>query len=121
MVGSFCKENFVRRTAEYKAKNAIAHPQSIPCKKRLPRIVTVRYDREFMSGNSTLHYNSAPAIIIAIPTAIRSNLHTNESSLTSSCTRVKYRMTIEQIMQGTQTACRVVLSSFLKSMHSARI
>lgn len=57
-----------------------------------------------------LHYNSAPAIIIAIPTAIRSNLHTNEASLTSSCTRMKYRMTVEQIMRGMSTACRVVVA-----------
>lgn len=80
--------------------------------------MTVYYDREFMLGNSMLHYDSVPAIIIAIPTAIRSNLHTKEPSLTSSCMRVKYRMTIEQIMHGMSTACRVVVAV---SVHSARI
>lgn len=123
MFGSFCKWDFVRQTVEYKAKNAIAHPRSRD-RFHVKTIATdcdICYDRKFMSGNSTLHYNSAPAIIIAIPTAIRSNLHTNEPPLPSSCTRVKYRMTIEQIMRGMPTACRVILSSFLKSVHSAQI
>lgn len=80
--------------------------------------MTVCYDREFMSGNSMLHYNSAPAI----PTAIRSNLHTNEPSLTSSCTRVKYRMTIEQIMRGMSAACQVVAAvSEACAFHANRV
>lgn len=89
--------------------------RSIPYKNRLrgyTEIVTVCYDqRVFMSGNGALHYDMAPAIIIAIPTAIPvCRLAYEQAWLTPPCTRAKYRMTIKRIMRGMSTACQVVVA-----------